>query len=64
MADKVAVEKSQRSAPEIVVPNWAYSSRIRKAQPRSEPLHYPTQQMPAPPQLLSISQYKPSAIAL
>ena len=38
-ADEVATaEQSGQSTPETVVPNWAYSGRIRGARPRSQPL--------------------------
>ena len=48
-ADEVATaEQSGHSTPETVVPNWAYSGRIRGAQPRSQPLVYPPPVMPTP----------------
>ena len=46
-ADEVATaEQSGHSTPETVVPNWAYSGRIRGARPRSQPLVYPPPVMP------------------
>ena len=48
-ADEVAIEEqSGRSTPETVIPNWAYSGRIRGPRPRSQPLLYPPQVMPTP----------------
>ena len=48
-ADEVAtVEQSGHSTPETVVPNWAYSGRIRGARPQSQPLVYPPPVMPTP----------------
>ena len=48
-ADEVATaEQSGQSTPETVVLNWAYSGRIRRAQPRSQPLVYPSPVMPTP----------------
>ena len=41
-------EQSGHSTPETVVPDWAYSGRIRGARPRSQPLVYPPQVMPKP----------------
>ena len=40
------VEQSGHSSPETVVPNWAFSGRIRGSQPRSQPLVYPPPVMP------------------
>ena len=48
-ADEVAkAEKSSRSTPETVVPNWAYSGRICGSRPQSQPLVYPPPFMPTP----------------
>ena len=48
-ADEVATaEQSGHSTPETVVPNWAYSGRIRGPRPRSQPLVYPPPVMPTP----------------
>ena len=48
-ADEVATaEESSDSTPEAVVPNWAYSGRLRGAQPRSQPRVYPLPVMPTP----------------
>ena len=48
-ADEVArTEQSGRSTPETVVPEWAYSGRIRGARPRLQPLVYPPPVMPTP----------------
>ena len=48
-SDEVATaEQSGRSTPETVVPNWAYSGRIRGPRPRSQPLVYPPPRMPTP----------------
>ena len=47
--DEVAeAEQSGRSTSETVVPNWAYSGRVRGPRPRSQPLVYPTPAMPTP----------------
>ena len=47
--DEVATaEQSGHSTPETVVPNRAYSGRIRGARPRSQPLVYPPPVMPTP----------------
>ena len=42
------MEQSGQSTPETVVPNWAYSGRIRRSRPRSQPLVYPPPVMPTP----------------
>ena len=48
-ADEVATtEQPGRSTPETVIPNWAYSGRIRGSRPRSQQLVYPTPVMPSP----------------
>ena len=48
-ADEVATaEQSGHSTPETVIPNWAYSGRIRGPRPRSQPLVYPPPVMPTP----------------
>ena len=48
-ADEVATaEQSGRSTPETVVPNWAYSGRIRGSRQRSQPMVYPPPVMPTP----------------
>ena len=48
-ADEVAIaEQSGRSTPETVDPNGAYSGRIRRPRPRSQPLVYPPPVMPIP----------------
>ena len=47
-ADEAAAEQSGRSTPHTVVPNWAYSGRIRGPRPRSQPLVYPPPVMPTP----------------
>ena len=48
-ADEIAiVEQSGRSTTQTVVPNWAYSGRIRGLRPRSHPLVYPPPVMPTP----------------
>ena len=48
-ADEVATaEESGRCTPETVIPNWAYSGRIRVSRPRSQPLVYPPPVMPTP----------------
>ena len=47
-ADEVAAKQSDRSKPETVVPNWAYSRRILGPHPRSRPLFYPPPVMSTP----------------
>ena len=47
-ADEAAAEQSGRSTPDTVVPNLAYSGRIRGPRPRSQPLTYPPPVMPTP----------------
>ena len=47
-ADETAAAQSGRSTPDSVVPNWAYSGRIRGPRPRSQPLVYPPPVMPTP----------------
>ena len=48
-ADEVATaEQSGHSTPETIVPNWAYSVRIRGPRPQSQPLVYPPSVMPTP----------------
>ena len=48
-ADEVATtEQSGHSTPETVIPNLAYSGRIRGHRPRSKPLVYPPPVMPTP----------------
>ena len=48
-ADEAAITKqSGRPTPETVVPNWAYSGRIRGSRPRSQPLLHPQPVMPTP----------------
>ena len=57
------VEQSGTSTTEIVVTNWACSSRVRGARLRSEPLVYPPQFLPTPrPQHPPVSslRYGPS----
>ena len=46
LADEV--EQSGHSTPETVVPDWAYSGRIRGSQPRLQPLVYPPPVLPTP----------------
>ena len=57
-ADEVATaEQSGHYTPKAVVPNWAYSGRIRGAEPKSQPLFYRAPVRPTPltqrPPLLS-----------
>ena len=48
-ADEVAAaEQSGRSTTETVIPNWAYSGRIRGSRPQSQRLVYPPPVMPTP----------------
>ena len=50
------VKHSGTSTPETVIPNWAFSGRVRGPQPRSQPLVYPPPAMPTPhPQRPTVS---------
>ena len=49
LADEVVTaEQSDHSTPQTVIPNWAYSGRIRGPRPRPQPLFYPPPVMPTP----------------
>ena len=67
-ADEVATaEQSGHSTPETVIPNWAYSGRIRRPRPRSQPLVYqppvmPTSHTQRP--LVSSTRYGPALTPL
>ena len=47
-ADEVAAEQSDRSTPEKLVPNLAYSGPVRGPRTRSQPLTCPSPVMPTP----------------
>ena len=56
-ADEVATaEQSGHSTPQTVVPNWAYSCRIRGPRPRLQPLDYP---LPVCPHLTLSARWYP-----